>query len=139
MSGVSMNVKRLLAVTTCLVLAVAAGWTFLVVSYETDLGTDNTILVSNTGQNATVADDDSLVVLSFESGAEDLAWSSLQLSIATSEETYTCSFGSQSTQVDDSAPVKTSLGADGATFTVEIDATDEESFTHLGDVHFAPY
>ena len=32
-----MNVKRLLAVTTCLVLAVAAGWTFLVVSYETDL------------------------------------------------------------------------------------------------------
>ena len=58
MSGVSMNVKRLLAVTTCLVLAVAAGWTFLVVSYETNLGTDNTILVSDTGQNATVADDD---------------------------------------------------------------------------------
>ena len=131
MSGVPMNVKRLLAVTTCLVLAVAAGWTFLVVSYETDLGTDNTILVSNTGQNATVADDDSLVVLSFESGAEDLAWSSLQLSIATPDETYTCSFGSQSTQIDDSAPVKTSLGADGATFTAEIDATDEESFTHL--------
>jgi len=45
-----MNVKRLLAVTTCLVLAVAAGWTFLVVSYETNLGTDNTILVSDTGQ-----------------------------------------------------------------------------------------
>ena len=90
-----MNVKRPLAVTTCLLLAVAAGWTFLVVSYETDLGTDNTILVSNTGQNATVADDDSLVVLSFESGAEDLAWSSLLLSIATPDETYTCSFGSQ--------------------------------------------
>ena len=126
-----MNVKRLLAVTTCLVLAVAAGWTFLVVSYETDLGTDNTILVDNTGQTPTVANDDSLVVLSFESGAEDLAWSSLQLSIATTEQTYTCSFGIQSTQVDDTALVKASLGADGATFTTQIDATDEESFTHL--------
>lgn len=126
-----MNVKRLLAVTTCLVLAVAAGWTFLVVSYETDLGTKNTIIVSMTGQNATAANEDSLVVLSFDAGSEDLAWSSLHLSIATTEATYTCSFGSQSTQTEGSALVKASLGADGATFTTEIDATDEASFTHL--------
>jgi len=127
----SMNVKRLFAITTCLVLAVAAGWTFMVLSYETDLGTKNTILVSNTGQNATAAVDDSLVALRFDTGAEDLAWSSLHLSIATSEVTYMCSFGSQSTQINSSSLVKASLSADGGTFTTEIDATDEESFTHL--------
>ena len=126
-----MNWKRFAAITTCCVLALAAGWTFLVVNYETDLGTENTIMVSDAGGNASSATNDALVVLSFEEGAENLSWSSLQLSIVAGDDAYSCSFGSQSTQSDNASKVTATLGADGATFTTVIDATDEERFTHL--------
>jgi|TARA_B110000459_G_scaffold65725_1_gene73830 hypothetical protein len=126
-----MKLKRSLAVATCILLGIAASWTFLVVNYESDLGTENTIMVSDAGQNASIASDDSLVVLSFEGGAEDLSWSSVQLSIAAGDEVYSCSFGSQSTQSNLESKVTASLGADGSTFTTVIDATDEEEFTHL--------
>ncbi|MDA8837626.1 hypothetical protein N9N26_00005, partial [Candidatus Poseidoniales archaeon] len=71
-----MSTKRWLAVTCCLLVAVAAGWTFLVVNYESDLGTSNVILVSDASENASIATDDALVVLTFSEADEDLSWSS---------------------------------------------------------------
>jgi len=126
-----MNVKRALAVTTCVVVALAAGWTFLVINYESDLGTNNTIIVSDAGQDASSSTDDQLVVLRFDEGAENLSWSSMQMSLLTENGAYICSFGSQSTEGGIPTKVKASLGADGATFTTRIDATDESLFTYL--------
>ena len=126
-----MNVKRAAAIATCVVVALAAGWTFLVINYESDLGTNNTIMVSDAGQKASTSTVDPLVVLRFDEGAENLSWASMQMSLVTENGSYTCSFGSQSTEGGAPTKVKASLGADGATFTTIIDATDEASFTHL--------
>ena len=126
-----MSLKRWLAVTCCLLVAVAAGWTFLVVNYESDLGTGNVILVSDASENASMATDDALVVLSFNEADEDLSWSSMKIELVAEDKRFTCSFGTQSTASTNSTKVTASLGADGSTFTTIVDATDETSFTHL--------
>ena len=126
-----MSLKRWLAVTCCLLVAVAAGWTFLVVNYESDLGTANVILVSDASENASMATDDALVVLSFSEADEDLAWSSMQIELVAEDERFICSFGTQSAASTNATKVTASLGADGSTFTTIVDATDETSFTHL--------
>lgn len=126
-----MSTKRWLAVTCCLLVAVAAGWTVLVVNYESDLGTSNVILVSDANENASIATDDVLVVLTFSEADEDLSWSSMQIELISEDERFTCSFGSQSADSTDAGKVTTSLGADGSTFTTIVDATDETTFTHL--------
>ena len=131
MSGSLMSTKRWLAVTCCLLVAVAAGWTFLVVNYESDLGTSNVILVSDASENASIATDDALVVLTFSEADEDLSWSSMQIELVAEDERFTCSFGSQSAASKNASKVTASLGADGSTFTTIVDATDETSFTHL--------
>jgi hypothetical protein len=126
-----MDVKRLLAVTTCALIAVAAGWTFLVVNYESDLGTNNIIRATDAGENATSGTNDPLVVLDFSEGDDDLSWSSMQLAVVSDGTTFTCSFGSQTTEDAQVSKVSASLGADGRTFTTVVDATDEDTFTHL--------
>ncbi len=131
MSGSLMSTKRWLAVTCCLLVAVAAGWTFLVVNYESDLGTANVILVSDASENASMATDDALVVLSFSEAEEDLSWSSMQIELVAEDERFTCSFGSQTAASTNATKVTANLGADGSTFTTVVDATDETSFTHL--------
>ena len=92
MSGSLMSTKRWLAVTCCLLVAVAAGWTFLVVNYESDLGTSNVILVSDASENASIATDDALFLLTFSEAEEDLSWSSMQIELVTEDERFTCSF-----------------------------------------------
>ena len=131
MSGSLMSTKRWLAVTCCLLVAVAAGWTFLVVNYESDLGTPYVILLSDASENASIATDDALVVLTFSEADEDLSWSSMQIELVAEDERFTCSFGSQSAASKNASKVTASLGADGSTFTTIVDATDETSFTHL--------
>lgn len=126
-----MNTKRALTVATCLVIALASAWTFLVANHESDLGTENTIVVSDAEAPVSAASNDPLVVLEFSKGAENLQWSSVQLLLITETDSHTCSFGSQSAQGVPASKVQASLGADGATFTTVIDATDESTFTHL--------
>lgn len=115
-----------------LAVAVIAGvWSVMVVSYESDLGTENGITVTQYNALATNGSDDVLASLSFEEGAEDLPWSSLQLQLEIDGETYGCTFGSQSTEVDEASRVQPSLGADGLTFLTQVDATREEQFTYV--------
>jgi len=115
-----------------LTLAIIAGvWSVMVVSYESDLGTENGITVTQYNALATNGSDDVLASLSFEEGAEDLPWSSLQLQLEIDGETYGCTFGSQSTEVDEASRVQPSLGADGLTFLTQVDATREEQFTFV--------
>ena len=122
--------KRWASVTAVVLLFVGVAWTFLVVSYESPLGTNNRVLVSDPSGSLSNGSTDQLVSLSFAEGGEDLAWSSVQIEITANEQQYTCSFGSQSVEDLNEGKVKSTLGADGSTFTTVIDATDD-AFTYL--------
>ena len=117
-----------LALTLVVITAV---WSLVIVSYESDLGTENGILVAQYNAQATNGSDDVLATLTFDEGGEALPWSSLQLQLEIDEESYGCTFGSQSAETDEASRVQPSLGADGQTFLTQVDATREEQFTYL--------
>ena len=125
-----MKWKRWASIATILLLTVGVAWTYLVVSYESPLGTDNRVLVKDPNGALSTGTMDDLATLSFAEGGEDLAWTSLQIEIIADEQQYTCSFGSQSTEDLNEGNVVATLGADGSTFTTIIDAT-EDTFTYL--------
>ena len=105
-----------------MLLLVGVTWTFLVVSYESPLGTDNRVLVSDPTDSLSNGSTDELATLAFAEGGEDLAWTSVQIGITANEKEYTCSFGSQSAEDSSGGKVVSTLGADGTTFTTSIDA-----------------
>jgi hypothetical protein len=111
-------------------LFVGVAWTFLVVSYESPLGTNNRVIVSDPSGNLSNGSADELVTLAFAEGGEDLAWSSVQIEVIADEQQYTCSFGSQSAEGSGEGKITSTLGADGATFTTIIDATSD-TFTYF--------
>ncbi len=124
-----MNWKKLAAAVAILIVIAAAFWSYLVVTYESELGTSNVVQVDLTDSVSNSGTDNQLVSLDFSSGAEDLSWSSLEISLLIDEQTYGCSFGSQSNSDLGESKVVPRLGADGQTFTTEVDATDSESYT----------
>ena len=130
-----MSLRRIIAVTLTtgllLVIVTAVIWTYLIATYESDLGTSNVVLVDSERSISDNREDNSLVELSFDEDAEDLAWSSLEINLVIEEKTYGCSFGAQSNSTNLSGKVTPKLGADGFTFTTEIDATDSESYTYF--------
>ena len=115
--------------TVLVATIVLAAWTYLVVSYDSPLGTDNVVVVDRSPTSNGTSD--LLATLSFEDGAENLDWTSLLIEIQVAEESYTCSFGSQSIDASENAKVNSRLSSDGVTFSTTIDATSEDSFTYL--------
>ena len=95
-----MNRKRLTTIVVCvsmiILLVVGAVWTYLVTSYESDLGTSNTVVVSSSESPVDGSDDNLLLELSFADDAEDLLWSSLEIELEIEGSAHTCSFGVQS-------------------------------------------
>ena len=68
-------------VATALVATIILGaWTYLVLSYDSPLGTDNTVVVQQSSSTSNGLDDH-LATLTFGEGAEDLEWSSLAIEI----------------------------------------------------------
>ena len=110
---------------------VGAVWTYLVTTYESSLGTSNTVSVAVSNSTLDSGDDNLLLELSFEEGAEDLLWSSLEIELEIAGNSHTCSFGVQSNPDISSSLINSNLGSDGLTFTTEVDATDDEEFTYL--------
>lgn len=113
-----------------MLLFVGVAWTFLVVSYESPLGTNNRVLVSDPDGSLSNGSTDEIVSLSFAEGGEDLAWTSVQIELTVDDQQYTCSFGSQSAEGSNDGSVKSTLGADGSTFTTVVDATTD-TFTYF--------
>lgn len=117
-------------VATALVATIVlAAWTYLVVSYDSPLGTDNVVVVERSSTSN--GSNDVLATLSFQDGAEDLDWASMLIEIEVNEQSYTCSFGSQSIDADGSEKANSRLSSDGVTFSTTIDATSEETFTYF--------
>ena len=108
---------------------VLAAWTYLVVSYDSPLGTDNVVVIDRSPTSNGTSD--ILATLSFEDGAEDLDWASMLIEIQVAEQVYTCSFGRQSVDVFEDAKVNSRLSSDGVTFSTTIDATSEDTFTYF--------
>ena len=126
-----MNWKKLAAAAAIIVVVAAAVWTYLITTYVSELGTSNVILVDTENSVSDNRQDNPLAKLSFDDEAEHLAWSSLEINLVIEETTYGCSFGAQSNSISLEGKVAPKLGADGYTFTTEIDATDSESYTHF--------
>ena len=126
-----LNWKRFIAGTVVLLLLSAAIWVYMVSTYESGLGTSNTILVNDSNSSIDNSTDNKLLELSFETGAEDLLWASLGIELEIKGVKHTCSFGAQSNPGQSGALISTNLGADGLTFTTVVNATDDEQFTFL--------
>jgi hypothetical protein len=125
------NRKQIVAGTVALLLVAAAIWVYLVASYESGLGTSNTVLVSDSNSSTNKSNDNKLLELSFDTGAEDLLWASLGIELEIEGAMHTCSFGVQSNPDQSGKLISTNLGADGLTFTTVVNATDDEKFTFL--------
>lgn len=116
-------------------LALGAGaWTLAVVNHEEALGTTNEVLLQRgevTGNGS-----DQIGMLSFVGdNLEDLDWSLLSLELMVNGNATPCGFGLNSVDAQATGLVSSSLSADGATFTMMVDATDEEAYTHVNLPH----
>jgi hypothetical protein len=116
---------------TVLILVVAAFWFYLVSSYESELGTSNVVLIETSDSQSDASIDNYLAQLSFADDAEDLLWSSIEITLFIEDKSNSCSFGSQSNSKQLDGNVSSKLSADGSTFTTVVDATDTESFSYL--------
>ena len=122
--------KRIIGALMVVLALGAMVWTSMVVNFEPQRGTDNTVLVS-ANQNISSSASDMMASLNFTGEAEPLTWSSLEISISVGEEVFHCGFGAQSVKSDGSQKVQPKLGVDGVTFTTVVDATDDTSFTYF--------
>ncbi len=101
---------------------ILGAWTHLVASYDSTLGTDNTVIVEQSSSTSN-GSDDHLATLTFGEGAEDLEWSSLAIEIEANNQVYTCSLGSQSVESGSESKANSRQSSDGVTFSNTIDAT----------------
>lgn len=74
------NYKRWMVATALVATIILGAWTYLVLSYDSPLGTDNTVVVQQSSSTSNGLDD-YLATLTFGEGAEDLEWSSLAIEI----------------------------------------------------------
>ncbi|MEC7273361.1 MAG: hypothetical protein VXV85_06920, partial [Candidatus Thermoplasmatota archaeon] len=102
-----MNYKRWMVAAVLVATIVLGAWTYLVVSYDSPLGTDNVVNVERTSTSNGTSD--ALATLSFQDGAEDLDWASTLIEIEVNDTLYTCSFGSQSVEAESNAKVNSRL------------------------------
>jgi len=127
--------RRLTAIVVVLLLGFVSAWYVMIDGYENNLGTENTMVLTVLDTQATNGSNDVLAHLRFAEGAEALPWASLRMQILIDDTTYGCSFGSESKQPSEQSLVMPQLGADGTTFTTQIDASKEDTFTHLSLPH----
>lgn len=125
-----MDWKKPLGAALGILVIVVAIWGFFVVQFESPLGTDNVVEIQRS-ESLTDGSSDTLATLSFAEGGENIDWASTEIIVKVGNEQFPCSFGSMSLEQMNQSKVTPTLSADGVTFTTEIDATDDESFTHF--------
>ena len=127
--GIKKPVRTAIYGIISILLIVGAVWYLQIVNYESSLGTNNVVNVDNNEGGYSNNTDDVLSVLSFEGEAENLSWSSLEITMIEQGQEYACTFGSQSSDNGQTGKIQSTLGADAKTFTTVIDATSEDEFT----------
>tara|TARA_B110000014_G_C20125372_1_gene598968 strand:+ start:1299 stop:2234 length:936 start_codon:yes stop_codon:yes gene_type:complete len=127
----TLNKRNLLLSILGLTLIIVGAWIYSIVSYEEDLGTKNEFIAKDSITNLTSNSNNYLFDLSFSKSEESLEWSKLRISIDNGNERIDCSKGNFTSNDIGKAKVSPKLSSDGVTFTVIIDATSENDFTHL--------
>ena len=130
-----MNLKQIGIGLVSLILVIGGIWSFMISSYEEDLGTNNIFVANDSSNNLTNERNNSLFELSFSKSEESLEWSKLSISIQNETETMDCSKGNFTSKDIGNAKVSPKLSSDGITFNVMVDATSEEEFTHVNLDH----
>lgn len=123
--------RRIALMALFMASIVSTGYYLNIVTYENTLGTQNTLAV-NKGVS-TESTDDVLLDLSFAKDGENLSWNSIQLELNVEENSYPCMVGGMSSVAQENGTVQSKLNADGKTFTINIDATIEN--TQYIDLH----
>ena len=126
-----MNYKHVGLGIASLLLIIGGIWAFMITSYEEELGTNNIFVATDSSSNITEERNNSLFELSFSEAEENLEWSKLTINIQNETETMACSKGNFTSNDIGKAKVSPKLGSDGVTFTVTVDATSEDEFTHV--------
>ena len=126
-----MNLKQIGIGLGALILVIGGVWGFMISSYEEDVGTNNVFIANDSSNNLTDERNNSLFELSFSKSDENLEWSKLSISIQNETETMDCSKGNFTSKDIGNAKVSPKLSSDGITFSVIVDATSEEEFTHV--------
>ncbi len=116
---------------TCILLITGGIWTFMISTYEEDLGTSNIFIANDSINNLTSERNNSLFELSFSKADELLEWTKLSISIQNETEQIDCSKGAFTSNGIGNTKVSPKLSSDGLTFTVIVDATSEEDFTYV--------
>lgn len=125
------SVKRFLGVVVVTAILGAGYWYYLVISYESDLGTNNEFTATDEITTLTNGSDDMLLSLEFSSGTDELEWAFTTVTLNDGSVDYGCTAGGLSSVNQNESKVDTKLNADGLTFTLQIDSTSEESYTYL--------
>ena len=124
--------RRVALMAVFMVSIVSVGYVANFYTFEDSLGTDNT-LHAETGQSSD-AKNDELARLHFAHNAENLSWNSVQLAVSVDGVEYPCMVGGLSSVEQNNGTVQSKLNADGRTFSIHIDATDEENTQYI-DLH----
>lgn len=113
-------------------IAVGSGyWYYLVMSYESDLGSNNTFVLDDHTSEISNSTNDSLLNIRFDSGSDRLEWAYTGITIDDGQNEYDCTLGGLSSTNQQSGKVQSNLNVDGLTFTIFVDATSESSFTQM--------
>tara|TARA_Y100000590_G_scaffold28502_1_gene31933 strand:+ start:789 stop:1715 length:927 start_codon:yes stop_codon:yes gene_type:complete len=126
-----MNYKNIGIGLVILLLIIGGIWTFMIRSYEEDLGTNNIFFANDAPNNLTNEKNNSLFELSFSKADESLEWTKVSISIENETQKMDCSKGNFTSNDIGNAKVSPKLSSDGMTFTVIVDATSEDDFTHV--------
>jgi len=124
-------VKRFLGVVAVTAILGAGYWYYLVISYESDLGTDNSFAATDEDTELTNGTDDMLLSLEFTSGSDELDWAFTTVTLNDGNVDYGCTAGGLSSVNQEEGKIDTKLNADGQTFTLQVDSTSEDSYTYL--------
>jgi hypothetical protein len=126
-------VKIRTAIAAFVVAAIIGGliWSWMVISYEPEPTTENTFVGSDANSSVSASTDDGLVSIEIDSGEDILGWDQISISLTVNGTEYPCSLTGFSSVEQNQSKVTTRLNADGSTFSIEIDATSEDTFVGL--------
>ena len=131
MGQLLVNIRNLAVAIAMGIILGALAWTWLVVSFEPELSTENTFVGNDAEGEVSNLSSDSLITVEIDSGEDILGWDKLSVSLNVDGNQYDCSLTGISTVQQVGSKITTSLSADGSTFSLEVDATSEDSFAEL--------
>lgn len=106
------------------VFIVSMGYYANIVTIEQNLGTKNVFQLQK--GDATDGSQDVLANVSFANGGENLSWNNVQLSVEVEAQEFSCMVGGMSSVEQSNGTIRSTLNADGKTFTVNIDTNIED-------------